>query len=70
MGNRSPGQFRKDKMKTNTAAKDLLFYERFKKNWRLKIGPRTWPVSFRPGVGARKTGEVWKPQAQILVEHR
>jgi hypothetical protein len=57
-------------MKTNTAAKNLLFYERFKKNWRLKISPRTWPVSFRPDVGARKAGEIWKPRMEVLVERR
>jgi hypothetical protein len=37
-----------DRMKFGYRPKNTLFYERFRKNWRLKPGPRTGVITFRP----------------------
>ena len=37
-----------DRMKFSYKPRNTQFYERFRKNWRLKPGPRTGAIEFRP----------------------
>ena len=42
-------------MKFGYRPKNTLFYERFRKNWRLKPGPRTGGITFLPSRLVRVT---------------